>query len=144
MTDDDVSELAFLRKLIELMDEHDIDVQFMRRNGVTSAAIGCNDTFFWGCADAEEVTPETIDALESALAEMREASKPWLREQDIPNKAYMESGSSTFGDVLYCARARKMRPQGAMYKHMRPYMRPLFNACGPERETGLGNPEPSE
>lgn len=42
---------------------------------------------------------------------------------------------------LFAARSRKMRPQGAAYKVRYPEeLWGLFNAAGPEREVGLGNP----
>lgn len=79
--------------------------------------INCNDTFFWGCADAEDVTPENIEVL---------------------RKAYDDS--KYHGDILFCARVREMRPQGAMYDCIRKEDWHLFDACGPEREVGFGNP----
>ncbi len=87
----------------------DTDLQF---------CINCNDVFFWGCADAEDVeTEEDIKLLEKCLSE-----------------------TETDGMILYCARRRKMRPQGAIYKGIEEKNWPLFNECGPEREIGLGNP----
>jgi hypothetical protein len=40
---------------------------------------------------------------------------------------------------LYAARIRKMRPQGAAYPE-RAATQALFDACGPERAIGFGNP----
>ena len=82
-------------------------------------AVICNDLFWWGSADAESITEESITELEQALKDSDEI----------------------YGCLLYCCRMRKMRPQGAYYKHIDKEFRPLFNACGSERETGLGNPE---
>lgn len=45
---------------------------------------------------------------------------------------------------LFAARVREMRPQGACYKGYPKDLWPLFDACGPERETGMGNPHAAE
>ena len=44
------------------------------------------------------------------------------------------------GGELFCARIRKMRPQGACYAYYDKKDWHLFDACGPERECGFGNP----
>ena len=81
--------------------------------------INCNDFFAWGCADAEPVqTPEDVGALE---------------------RAFQDAGDD--GPLLYCARRRGMRPQGAYYDHIEKEHWPLFDACGPEREVTFGNPK---
>jgi len=80
--------------------------------------VGCNDVFCWACADAEPVASEAdVDALEQALKD-----------------------ADDDGAMLYCARKRGMRPQGALYKHIDPANRHWFDECGPEREVGPGNP----
>lgn len=79
--------------------------------------IHCNDVFAWGTADAEDITPERL---------------PVLRQ------AYRESKHQ--GGVLYVARIRKMRPQGAYYTYINKNEWHLFDACGPEREVGGVNP----
>ncbi|UDL15984.1 hypothetical protein QEH42_gp234 [Microbacterium phage Pumpernickel] len=42
--------------------------------------------------------------------------------------------------LLFAAKSRKMRPQGAYYKSIPENIWHLFDACGPEREVGMGNP----
>lgn len=80
--------------------------------------VNCNDVFAWGCADVEQIeSDEDLDALDQAKA-------------DAPND----------WPFLWVARKRGMRPQGAAYKHFDKESIPLFNACGPWREPGLGNP----
>lgn len=79
----------------------------------------CNDLFWWGTADAEELNISTIKQLEQAL----------------------KDAGGIDGCDLYCCRMRKMRPQGACYKYIEEKNWSLFNKCGPERETGFGNPE---
>jgi hypothetical protein len=77
----------------------------------------CNDVFYWGTADLEEVTPENFHILEQSLKD-----------------------DEFYGDILFCARVRKMRPQGAFYKSLDDNQKKLFNECGPEREIDLTNP----
>lgn len=84
--------------------------------------VNCNDLFFWACADCEVLHGGNIADLEQAKADAKAAG-------DEGNAA-----------LLWVARQRRMRPQGAFYKYFEPAMRLLFDACGPERETGFGNP----
>ena len=103
----------FVRCLLALTARHDVSDQLMWTEDL-EFAVNCNDAFWWGTADAEDVTPETLPELGHSL----------------------EDGGED-GMLLYCARRRKMRPQGAMYKHIK---KPeLFNVF-PEREVGFGNP----
>ena len=88
--------------------------------------VGCNDLFYWGVADAEPIeTAADVRELDRALADCESAA-----------------GQNCDGPQLYCARRRKMRPQGACYSSISQEAWPLFDACGPVRETGLGNPSP--
>lgn len=87
-------------------------------NGLLRLYIRCNDVFWWGCADAEEVVPANIEALEQAYT-----------DADLD------------GAILFVARVRGMRPQGAFYHLISPENLHFFNAAGPEREIDLGNPK---
>lgn len=80
--------------------------------------VNCNDVFWWGCADAEEITAENIALFETAMK---------------------DAGDD--GGLLFCARARSLRPQGAIYKCISKENWHLFDECGPEREVDFGNPE---
>lgn len=85
--------------------------------------VNVNDVFAWGCADVERIElPSDLQGLAQA-------------KQDALPEAY---GWPT----LWAARKRGQRPQGAVYKHLPESIWPLLDACGPERETGLGNPRP--
>lgn len=79
--------------------------------------INCNDVFMWGCSDCEQITPENIEILRSSYEDCEEN-----------------------GAELFCSRVRHMRPQGAWYGYCSRDKWALFDACGPERETGIGNP----
>lgn len=90
--------------------------------------VNCSDVFCWGTADAEEVTPENVAIMEQAYADCRAAD---------PRSGYI------YGSMLFCARVRGMRPQGAAYPgEDHKALWPLFDACGPERTIEMGNPRP--
>lgn len=78
--------------------------------------VTCNDLFHWACADVEEITSENIGLLEATVAEVKELT-----------------GDNQNADILFCCRSRGMRPQKPYYKHIDEKLRPLFDACGPER-----------
>jgi hypothetical protein len=86
----------------------------------------CSDDFYWGTGDCETITPDNIGELEQAVADV----------VAITGDAF---GTAYFGVMLFCARLRGMRPQGASYPDDE-RLWPLFDACGPGREPGLGNP----
>lgn len=87
--------------------------------------VNCNDFFVWGSSDAEEITPENVEVLEQAVKDVEAIT-----------------GNTRQADLLFCARINKLRPQGAYYKYIKEELWPLFDACGPERTTGIGNPSP--
>lgn len=96
-------------------------------NGEIRFWVLCNDTFFWGTGDGEDITPENVHLLEEASKELA---------------AFGEQVRDFCLTTLFAAKVRKMRPQGALYKYLDEETWPLFDACGPERDVGLGNPEP--
>lgn len=105
-------------KLLKVVALHDSN-EVIWWNTSLEFFVGCNDIFAWACADAEPIeTDLDIDALDSALKESEEN-----------------------GAMLYCARRRQMRPQGAIYKHLDQRDIDLLNACGPERKIDIGNPQ---
>ena len=116
--DDEASPVQELvMRLLPLMAKHDATDELMWDENLNFSIV-CNDTFWWGTADAESITPETLEVLEQAF----------------------EDGGD-HGTILYCSRIRKMRPQGAVYKYLHKEIWPLFDACGPEREIDSGNPK---
>ena len=86
--------------------------------------VNCNDFFWWGCADCEDVTAENIHLLEEVAKECEE----------------IQEYSSEHAPLIFCARVRGERPQGAYYDYFPKSLWPLLDACGEERETGFGNP----
>lgn len=124
-----MKDLAFILRVLGITSEYEacesVSWATDAERSQVSFFVNCNDLFFWGCADAEEVTPDNLDEFEKAFADAK-AAKPVVGACD--------AGS------LFCCRVRKMRPQGACYKHYEKSMWPLFDVCGPIRETGVGNP----
>ena len=72
----------------------------------------CNDLFMWACADAEEITQDNIELLESTYVELKKL------------------GLEEYTDILFCCRVRGKRPQIPYYKHIDEKAQPLFDACG--------------
>ena len=79
--------------------------------------IQCNDQFYWGCSDLEELEAADLPLLEECL-----------KIDDCE------------GPLLYCAKKRKMRPQGAAYQYISKKNWKHFDDCGPPRDSDLGNP----
>lgn len=120
----------FIMSVLRLIAEYDMEGSlYWRCDGEYAPIkffINCNDVFAWGCADSEEITPENLSALKQAIEDCNKI---------IPNYGPI------YGGDLFCARTRKFRPQGAAYPSKKELW-PLFDACGPEREVGFGNPYP--
>jgi hypothetical protein len=82
----------------------------------------CNDLMFWGSSDCEEFGINDLPEIKRALDDCEAALKY----------------HGHYGVSLFVCRKRGERPQGACYPPKELW--PLFDACGPEREVGLGNP----
>lgn len=106
------------RTLVEdLLLDHKIELSI--ESDGTKMWVNCSDVFWWGCADAEEITLEELPAL---LA------------------CYDEVGA---GGELWCCRKRKMRPQTASYEECYPPKDwPIFDLSGPERDDSDGKRRP--
>lgn len=119
--------LAFITRVMAFTYIADIreELSWSVTDGVVQFWINCSDLFVWGCADSEELGPDTFEELELAC---RHADKV--------------GAGACFGAELYCCRMSKMRPQGAAYAGLPLEMWHLLDACGQEREVGLGNPRP--
>lgn len=122
----------FVFKVLRLFDQHDSEDDLCWRCGEEKSIkffINCNDLFWWGVADGEEITPENFDDIEVALKDVITAD---------PNLSSYEAFDCAL--VLWCCRVRKMRPQGACYSEKEKLLWPLYDAAGPEREVAFGNP----
>lgn len=124
----------FLWEVLQLACAHDVEGMLLWRTDMFTSDgshvfpfavhVSCNDVFAWGCADAEQITPANLPELRKALEDVSATAKKW-------------SGGDAVS--LFAARIRQHRPQGACYPDDRDLW-PLFDACGPERELGIGNP----
>ncbi len=91
--------------------------------------VNCNDFFYWGCSDCEALTPDNLHIMEECI---KDISACYTGDHKTPD--YDDAPS------LFCARVRKLRPQGACYKYIAKEYWHLFDACGPVREAQFGNP----
>lgn len=89
--------------------------------------LSCTETFWWGVVDQESIALKDLPALRQAF---EDAAK--VKDGDI------------WWTDLFCARLRGLRPQGLVYEDLSNDMADLFDACGPERMTGVSNlfPQP--
>lgn len=117
--------LAFITRVMEIfsMSHADTtDALFWRvDDSQLNLYANVSDVFAWGSVDAEEITPERLPDLEQAYRDL------------------LPIGQQSYTADLYAARIRGQRPQGAAYPDGAA-AQALFDACGPERPTGLGNP----
>ena len=107
---------------------HDFDCGVMWRVDMSPGAdretrlfAECNDLFFWGAADAEEIAVDDVPLLRQALADLR------------PLRAQYEMGH------LFAARKRGMRPQRPCYKDMDAAVAALYDACCTEEERAVAD-----
>lgn len=95
------------------------------RDGEVRVVLNCNDFFAWACSDCEPLEVADVPAYVQAHADCNAAK---------------EYTGVSHGSNLWVCRKRGMRPQGACYKSIPKELRPLFDAAGPPRVAGLGNP----
>jgi hypothetical protein len=120
----ELGELLFVRQVMSIFARADVRTEMFWNvygDGIKLYA-NVSDVFTWGCADCEDITPERLPVLQCAY-------------DDLAVIGALECLAE-----LYGARIRGMRPQGAAYPDD-PAARALFDACGPERQVGLGNPK---
>lgn len=118
------SNFSFIERVLRIVTLADYTSELwwkVNNNNELEFYIKCSDVFCWGTADLEKITEDNIDLLEDSL-----------NEHEI------------YGDVLFCARVRKKRPQGAFYRELKEEndneLIKKLNECGPEREINKSNP----
>ncbi len=120
--------LSTTMQILEFISDEDLHSSIYWRTdgkyGPVTFFITSSDLLAWGGTDCEEVNEETLPLLKQAVEEC---------------KAIDPVCGAIAGCDLFICRANKSRPQGAAYPDERELW-PLFNACGPERRTGVGNP----
>lgn len=118
-------QVEFVYRWLDLACRYDMQDSFWWRTDGEYAPVtifvNCNDLFWWATADSEQVTPDNLDVLEQAIKDCRAIDD-----------------CSSCGIDLFCCRLRKMRPQGACYKHIKKELWHLFDAAGPERAVDNG------
>jgi len=124
----DKSKLSFILEVLDAVAFDNCDELWWRTDGEYAPVaffVNCNDLFFWGTSDAEDVTPENIHLLKKSFDDVEAIDE-----------------FSQLGGELFCCRSRKMRPQGAAYPKDAKLW-PLFDKCGPDRDVDkepFGNP----
>jgi len=118
----------FVWEVLRFTAKEDIDV-FWRTEGENAPItffVNTNDILYWGCVDAEELTPESLPVLKQAIEDLEKIE---------------EHAGRIYGEELFCCRMAKTRPQGACYPKDEKFWA-IFDECGEEREEGFGNPHP--
>ena len=115
--EDRASQLEFITRVLKAVPDDEHKLMWRDGNDQIKFSVICND-WFYGGADAEEITPENIDLLERSMSDATAA------------------GHWEYGLELFCARARGMRPQEAFYQGLNDQMIALLNDCGPEKADG--------
>lgn len=107
-----------IEKILKLVAKYDCQ-EMIYWNEDLEFSVNCNDLFYWGCSDEEEIVEDDLEEFERALED-----------------------ADYLGPYLFAARKRGMRVQGAFYNVLIPdNLKYLFDECGPEREINMGNPE---
>jgi hypothetical protein len=118
----------FVIEILKLMSNYDstdsLFWKWQKDKNEFKVYVVCNDLFCWASADLEEITQENLTELKKAYEDAVAASPTF---------------GEIYGSDLFCARIRGERPQGAAYPREKE-LYPLFNAVGPERKIGFGNP----
>lgn len=110
-----------LEKILRVIEKYDLcgDVTW---DSDLNFYVQCNDLFYWGSASCE---PLTVDTLPELIRAMKDCER--------------------HGELLYCSRMRKMRPQGEYYQYFDQETEwHLFHECGEERKVGGLNPTDPE
>ena len=129
---------TLLRIMGAMASNDDCDNLFWRTDGsyapITVFAI-CNDLFYWGTADLEEITGDNIANYEETVKELKAIAEPYRagRVEPAPGDQDMNL-AHIYAMDLFCCRVRKMRPQRPCYKRYPPGLHRLFDACGEERK----------
>lgn len=100
--------------------------------GDLAVYVPCSDLFTWGCADVEEIAAHDVHTLLDTVEETRSV----LVSAGV--SAWVEADAL----LLWVARKRGTRPQGAAYAVLHPALWDLFDLAGPERKTDTFNPRP--
>jgi hypothetical protein len=92
--------------LFSILAKYDYMESVLWNPELTKFSVICSDFFFHACADAEEIKDEDLPEFERAL-----------------------QSSDAYGDLLWCARKRKMQPINRVFEN--------FNKAGLLKEIDL-------
>lgn len=123
MTEQEQANYILVRKVVEELHELDnmqAEYYVDPDTNLIVPFINCNDLFWWGCADGEDITEENFHLIRKTSEDI----------EKLDNKTFK---LLRWIDELFCCRSRGMRPQIPYYKDMPDILKPLFDACGPER-----------
>lgn len=146
---DDASRLAFVSQVLSLRDDFldayagiwdHVSWRTDDEYAPVTFWMNCNDLFWWATADDEEITRENVESISEAVRDVSSAlgtrnpsDRDWKpADWSAAFDAWKKVGG--YAADLFCARSRKMRPQRPCYKRYPEALKPLFDACGPERD----------
>lgn len=105
-----------LETLLRLVAEHDCYSDIFWDDQLKFYA-NCGDVFYWGCADAEQITEDDIGTVRECFNLVGD-----------------------LGLILFAAVKRGLRPQNAYYKSIPKEFWKHFDECGEERQIDNSNP----
>lgn len=130
MMDTDTDTLTYVLEVLEFAErtgsEFEIDWSVEKYERSLRFYYRCNDTYFWGTSDAEEIELGDIDTINKVYEEVMKL---------LPDESYYSMATNAL--LVWASRKRGMRPQGCAYPEHKALW-PLLDACGPERESGIG------
>lgn len=101
------------------------ELYWTQDNGKLKPHLMCSDTFYYSCADCEEITPDNFHLLEKA-ANLIQSLPPIKSQDDICVDRFML-------DTLFVAYVRKMKPLPQIMKDIKyDALREAFESCGPD------------
>lgn len=115
----------FILTVLEVAAPYHEVQEFLMWDADLNFYLDVSDFFAWGFSDVEEVTYQNLPVLEEAIEDVK------------------KTGAGIYhAPLLFAARVRECRPQGAYYKYLDRKTWTMFDEVGPTRENGLGNPMP--
>jgi len=126
----DTQQVRFIHDVLRLAQDGDFldELRWHSDGQQITIAVEASGIFAWGDADREGITPERLSILAQAVVDLRaiHTGDAW----DFIGIHAVE---------LYTCRIRGMRPRRSTYsEEYSAAEQALFDACGPERATGLG------
>ena len=98
----DVSQERFILDVLKIMADHELQdsLWWTVKDDTVKFMVNCNDLFYWATADAEEVTPENLQALWQAIMDCKAVEPEY--GADEPSLSRYIFSSSSFTTVQLC------------------------------------------